>query len=151
MSAYSVSFALRASIALGSQPGALMFEVYPPDVGGYRFSEVNERFRWTSLSRRRSSEGCSSNVSGVALMAREGDAGGMGDSTTGVTSFCASCGGKASKVTRRSGANAVPKMSPGSRSRYPERRGLAVDPNRRSVPKSTGRFEWKSYRPCSGR
>ena len=44
MSAYSVSIALRASIALGSQPGALVFEVCPPDVGGYRFPEVNERF-----------------------------------------------------------------------------------------------------------
>ena len=36
-------------------------------------------------------------------------------------SFCASCDVKASKGTRRSGADAVPKMSPGSRSRYPER------------------------------
>ena len=58
-------------------------------------------------------------MSGMALMAREGGADGMGDSATEVTSFCASCDAKASKGTRKSGADAVPKMSPGSRSRYP--------------------------------
>ena len=54
-------------------------------------------------------------------MAREGDADGMGGSTTEMASFCASYGAKASKGTRRSGVDTVPKMSPGSRSRYPER------------------------------
>ena len=54
-------------------------------------------------------------------MAREGAADGMGDTTTNVTSLCASCGTNASKGTHRSGADAVHTMSPGSRSRYPER------------------------------
>ena len=54
-------------------------------------------------------------------MAREGDADGKVDSATGVTLFCASCGAKASEGTRRSGADALPKMSPGSTSRYPVR------------------------------
>ena len=53
-------------------------------------------------------------------MAREGAADGMGDTTTRVTSLCKSCGTNASKGTRRSGADAVPIMLPGPRSRYPE-------------------------------
>ena len=53
-------------------------------------------------------------------MAREGAADGMGDITTRVTSVCASCGTNSSKGTCTSGADAVPTMSPGSRSRYPE-------------------------------
>ena len=45
-------------------------------------------------------------------MAREGVADGMGDTITRVTSLCLSCATNASKGTRRSGADAVPKMSP---------------------------------------
>ena len=106
----------------GVPTGSVQCEVYPPDVGRYRFPEVEERFALgISLSRRRSSEGCSSNVSGGALMAREGATDGMGDTTTSVTSLCKSCGTNASKGTCTSGADAVPKMLPGSRSRYPER------------------------------
>ena len=44
-------------------------------------------------------------------MAREGDADGMSDSATEVTSFCASFGPKAYMGTRKGGADAVPKMS----------------------------------------
>ena len=46
---------------------------------------------------------------------------GESDSATGVTLIGASCCAKASSGTRRSGADAVPKMSPGSRSLYPVR------------------------------
>ena len=86
------------------------------------FQRRRDDSRWSSLSRRRSLGEGSSKVLGVALMAREGDAHGMGDLAIGVTSLCASCGEKASKGTCKSGADAVPKMSPGSRSRYPVRR-----------------------------
>ena len=55
------------------------------------------------------------------MVVREGAADGMGDTTTRVTSLCASCGANVSKGTRRSSADAVPKMSPHSRSLYPER------------------------------
>ena len=75
-------------------------------------------------------------------MARGGAGDGMGDTITRVTSLCASCGTNSSKGTCTSGADAVPKMSPRSRS---------VDSNLRSVPKGTGRREWKLYRLCSGR
>ena len=44
-----------------------------------------------------------------------------------VTSCCVSCGSKISKGTRRSGCDAVPKMSPGSRSRRPVR-GIVCRP-----------------------
>ena len=106
----------------GVPAGSVQCEDYPPDVGRYRCPEVEERFALgISLSRRRSSEGCSSNVSGEALMAREEAADDMGDTTTRVTSLCKSCGTNASKGTCTSGADAVPKMLPGSRSRCPER------------------------------
>ena len=74
--------------------------------------------RWMLSSRQRSPEKGSSKESGVVLMTREGNAEGKGDSARGVTSFCAPCGAKALKGMRRSGADAVRKMSLGSRSRY---------------------------------
>ena len=46
---------------------------------------------------------------------------GESDSATGVTLIGASCCAKVPSGTRRSGADAVPKMSPGSRSLYPVR------------------------------
>ena len=54
-------------------------------------------------------------------------------------SFCASCGVKDSKGTRRSGADAVPKMSPGSRSRYPKR-GVICQPE----PTKCSEGYWRS-------
>ena len=51
-----------------------------------RSPEVKDRFALASLNRRRSSEGCSSNVSGGALVARDGAGDGMGDTITRVTS-----------------------------------------------------------------
>ena len=51
----------------------------------------------------------------MTLVAVEEDAKGTSDSATVVTTCCTSCGAKASKGTRRSGGDAVPKMSPGSR------------------------------------
>ena len=42
MSAYSASVALRASISLGSQPGASKCEAYLPDMSGYRIPETKE-------------------------------------------------------------------------------------------------------------
>ena len=52
----------------------------------------------------------------MTLVASERDVDVKSDSATGVTSICTSCCAKASKGTRRSGAGAVPKISPGSRS-----------------------------------
>ena len=103
----------------GSQPGASSAKPIHLIPEGTVFQRRRNDSRWPSLSRRRSSEEGSSKVSGVALMAREGDSDGMGDSATGMTLFCAACVAKASKGTQRSGAVAVPKVSPGSRSQYP--------------------------------
>ena len=61
------------------------------------------------------------------MMLRRGNAGVMGDSATGETSSRASCEVRASKGTRKSGDGAVPKMSSGSRSRYPVR-GMVCQP-----------------------
>ena len=55
----------------------------------------------------------------MALVASDRDIDGKSDSATGVASIWASCCAKASKGTRRSGADAVPKISPGSRPLYP--------------------------------
>ena len=63
----------------------------------------------------------------MTLEASERDFDGKSDSATGVTSICALCCAKASKGTRKSGAVAVPKMSPGSRSLYPVR-GIVCRP-----------------------
>ena len=57
-------------------------------------------------------------ISDVALVAGKGGAKGTSDLATAVTTCCTSCCAKAAKGTRRSGADAVPKMPPGSRSRY---------------------------------
>ena len=54
----------------------------------------------------------------MMLVVKEEGVEGKCDSATGVTSFCTPCSAKASKGTRMSGADAVLKMSPGSRSRY---------------------------------
>ena len=73
-------------------------------------------------------------------MAREGAADGIVDTTTGETLLCASYGVKASKSTRRSGADAVPKMSPESRSRYYPKRGDIC----RLEPKKCSEGYWPS-------
>ena len=57
----------------------------------------------------------------MTLVASDSDIDGKSDSAAGITSICASCCAKTSKATRRSGADAVPKMSPGSRCLYPVR------------------------------
>ena len=57
-----------------------------------------------------------------------------GNSEIAVTSCGSSCCARASKGTRRSGADAVPRMSPGSRSRYPVR-GIVY------LPETTKCFE----------
>ena len=75
----------------------------------------------------------------MTLEAREGDAEGRGEFATVVTSFCVFCGVKASKATRRGGADAVPKMSLGSRSRYPVR-GMV----RRPEPTNCSEGYWPS-------
>ena len=66
--------------------------------------------------------GESPEASGMAFVVVEGGAKITGDSAIVVTLCCVSCGAKVSKGTRRSGCDAVPKMSPGSRSRWPVRR-----------------------------
>ena len=79
-------------------------------------------------------------MSGVTLVARKGDAESKSDSATGTTSLCASCGGaKAWQGTRRSSADAVPKMSPGLRSRYPVR-GMVCRPE----PTNCSEGSWPS-------
>ena len=62
--------------------------------------------------------GASSEASDVARVSGEEDAKGTSGSVTTVTSCYTSCCAKASKGPRRNGADAMPKMSPGSRSRY---------------------------------
>ena len=62
--------------------------------------------------------GSLSEASDVARVSGEENANGTSGPVTTVTSCCTSCCAKASKGTRRSGADAMPKMSPGSRSRY---------------------------------
>ena len=57
----------------------------------------------------------------MAFVTVEGGAKVTGDSATVVTSCCVSCGANVSKGTRRNGCDAVPKMSPYSRSRCPVR------------------------------
>ena len=93
MPAYSVSVTLRSSIALGSQPGASSAKSIRRIWEATVFHRQSNDLHWLSLSRRRRSEEGSSKVSGVALMAREVDADGMGDSAIGMTLFCASCQG----------------------------------------------------------
>ena len=127
MSAYSESVALRASVALGSQPEASSAKSIPRILGGTVLQGRTNDARWSSSSRWRRSEGGSSKGSGVTFVASERDVNGKSDSATGVTSIYTSCCAKASKGTRKSGDNAVPKMSPGSRSLYPVR-GIVCRP-----------------------
>ena len=63
----------------------------------------------------------------MAFAAVEGGAKETVDSAIVVTSCSVSCGSEISKGTRRSGCDAVPKMSPGSRSRRPVR-GIVCRP-----------------------
>ena len=62
-------------------------------------------------------EACSEVFSAMPKAGEEGVKG-LSDSATAVTSCGSSCCTRASKGTRRSGADAVPRTSPGSRSRY---------------------------------
>ena len=119
MSAYPVSVALRASMALGSHPGASSAK----SIGQLWGCTVLQRRRnvpyWSSSSRWRSSVESSSEVFGATLEAGEKGVKGLSDSATAVTSFCPLFCARASKGTRRSGTDAVSRISPGSRSRYP--------------------------------
>ena len=63
----------------------------------------------------------------MTFVAVEGGARVTGDSAIVVTSCCVSCGAKVAKGTRKSWCDAVPKMSPGSRSRCPVR-GIVCRP-----------------------
>ena len=74
--------------------------------------------RWLGSSRSRSSYGGSSGDSDVMLGGGTG-CGGVGDSARAETSARASWRDRASKETRRSGDEAVPRISPGSGSWYP--------------------------------
>ena len=76
--------------------------------------------RWLGSSRSRSSGGGSSGESDVILGGGTG-CGGVGDSARAETSARASWRDRASKETRRSGDEAVPRISQGSRSWYPVR------------------------------
>ena len=86
-------------------------------------------------------EGCSE-VFGATLEAGEEGVKGLSDSATAVTSCGSSCCARASKSTRRSGADAVPRMSSGSRSRYPVRGIVCRPETTKSVPRDPGHREW---------
>ena len=75
----------------------------------------------------------------MTLVASDRDIDGKNDSATRVTSICASCCAKSSKGTRRSGTDAVPKMSLGSRSLYPVR-GIVCRPE----PTKCSEGSWSS-------
>ena len=112
----------------GIPTGSVQCEVYPLHSGGYSIPEAKERFALAIIESTEKFGGGFVQSVGVALMARQGDADGMGDSATGMTSFCASSVAKASKGTQRNGAVAVPKVSPGSRSQYPVK-GIVCRPD----------------------
>ena len=115
MSAYSLSVAMRVSMALGSHPGASSAKSIFHMGEGNVLQRWRNDPRWSSSSRWRSSvEGCSE-VFGATLGAGEESVKGLSDSATAVTSCGLSCCARASKGTRRSGADAS------SRSRYPVR------------------------------
>ena len=101
--------ALRASIALGSQPGA-------SSVPG-----VEEKIRINSRA--------DIKVWGGFVRGIEHSAGVIDDSVTGVASSWASCGVRAPKGTRGSDDDAVPEISSGSRSLYPVR-GVIIQPEK---------------------
>ena len=88
MSAYSVSVALRASMSLGSQPGASSAKSICRMWGGTVLKRRRNDPRWSSSSRWRSSVEGSSEVFGVTLEAGEEGVKGMSDSATAVTSCC---------------------------------------------------------------
>ena len=98
ISAFSLSVALRASLALGSQPGASSVP------------EAEENIRINSRA--------DIKVRGVSS-GKSSSAGVIDDSVTEVESTWASCGVRASKGTRGSDDDAVPEISSGSRSLYP--------------------------------
>ena len=100
-SAYSVSVALRASMALGSQPGA---------------SSVPEAKETVRINSRADIK-----VRGGFVRGIERSAGVINNSVMGVTPSWASCGVRVSKGTRVSDDDAVPEISSGSRSLYPFR------------------------------
>ena len=74
--------------------------------------------RWLESSRSRSSGGGASGESDVIWGGGTG-CGGVGDSARAETSARASWRDRTSRGTRRSGDEAVPRTSPGSRSWYP--------------------------------
>ena len=136
-SAYSVSVALRASIALWSQPGASSAKSIrdrPGYTGGRNDSHLFS-------SRHRSSSGF---VRGI-----ERSGGVVDDPVTRVTSSWASCEIRSSKGMRGIDDDAVPEISSGSRSLYPVR-GVVCQPENRSNSRGSGRRKRGSYRPCRG-
>ena len=124
---YSVSVTLRASMALGSHPGASSATfICRMGVGTVLQMKRNVLY-WSPSSRWRSSVESSSEVFGATLEAGEEGVKGLSDSATAVTSWCSLCCARASKGTCRSGAYAVPRISPGSRPRHPVR-GIVCRP-----------------------
>ena len=115
ISAYSAGVALRASIALGSQPGA------------FSVPGAEEKIRINSRA--------DIKVRGGSVRGIERSAGVIDDSVTGVASSWASCGVRASKRTRGSDDDAVPEIFSGSRSLYPVM-GVVCQPE-----KKTGQLE----------
>ena len=119
MSVYSLRVALRASMAPKSHPGASSAKSIFLMWWGTVLQRRRNDSRRSSSSRWRSSvEGCSEVLSAVMV---------AGVSTTAVTSHSSLSWVRDSKVTRRREAEAVLRMSPGSRSRYPVR-GIVCRP-----------------------
>ena len=103
-----------------SQPAASSAKSIRRIWGGTVFQRRRNDSRWLWSGRCRSSGGGSSGESSAVVRAGAVcEAGVIGDSVRAETSVGRLWGVRASKGTRRSGAEAVPRMSPGSRSWYP--------------------------------
>ena len=74
--------------------------------------------------------------------------GGVGDSARAETSARTSWRDRASKETRRSGDEAVPRISPGSRSWYPVK-GMNCRPEETNVPRGMKRRSRVVSQPCN--
>ena len=128
ISAYSLSVALRASLALGSQPGASSVP------------EAEENIRINSRA--------DIKVRGVSS-GKSSSAGVIDDSVTEVESSWASCGVRVSKGTR--GVMTMQCL------KYPQVQGLCipswglfVNPKKRGNSRGSDRRKRGSYRPCRG-
>ena len=73
----------------GVPTGNVQCEVYPPDVGGYHFPEVKKPFSLGIIEPTETFGGEFVQSVGRGIDDLRENADGMGDSTTGVTLFCA--------------------------------------------------------------